>query len=155
MTLTALLTGTLILFISLFVYDYMKAFTVQENLVEELYSLSNSSIKGAMYSSYYQDQANYFDDELCNELFYSGLESNINLVPKEGAYYCYDKDGSISYVLKIEDMQIKGSKENAKEQIKLTGSVFVHATFLRKWYGEKGYIYPIYIETKPIQTIGL
>lgn len=154
-TFTALVTGAFILIIALFAFDYLKAFSVQENLTEELYSLSNSAIKGAMYSSFYRDRDAYFDDDLCKDLFYGGLEENLKLSPQEGMYYCYDNDGNINYVLKIEDMVIKGSKDAAKEQIKLTGSVFVHATFLKKWYSEKGYIYPIYVETKPITTIGL
>lgn len=154
-TFTALVTGAFILLIALFVFDYLKAFNIQENLTEELYSLSNSAIKGAMYTSFYQDQSNYFDDALCQELFYSGLEDNLALIHQNGMYYCYDNDGKINYVLKIENMEIKGSKDAAKEQIKINGSVFVHATFLKKWYSNKGYIYPLYIETKPIQTIGL
>jgi len=125
------MTIALALFIigtGVFLIDYMRAFTVQEEISYELYRGINIALKDAMLDSYRIDSESKYDEMTVKSSFQGFLTSDMGY-SKAGNTYSKDV-GSESYQIAIESFST--SYANGNPQAEVDATVTIDSWFFKK-----------------------
>lgn len=105
-----------LLALSLFIMDFLRVYTLQENISDDLYRASNLSIKTAMYDSHRIDGVSKYNEDVCRDAFYDYLYSDIGL---NGSLELQDSDGGTIYRIDIEDIRLNGDTTRMQVEAKV------------------------------------
>jgi len=126
-TLMTMFFCIIVLGIGLFLSDYFRAFTLQENLSDELYRASNLAIKTAMYDSYRIDSVSKYDEDVCYDAFYDYLHDDMNL---NSRLEKYADDGELEYRLTINHMELDGDGT----RLAIRATIYTPPRYFSQWF---------------------
>lgn len=138
--------AVLILALGLFISDFLRVYTLQENISDELYRGANLAIKTAMYDSHRQSGVSKYDVDLAEDAFYSYLYDDMGL---NRSFEKKKADGGVEYSLS--DLEIVMVSGGAGSTPRLSVEAVIHTTPV--YFGQFfDYEFPVKVKSRNMRV---